>query len=221
MTCLSFPANDEIPLVLDTSVLINLHASTFGKEILQTIPNDILIPEIVSCELEHQTSRINGEYEFVHDLAASSTVTIAKLDDSQFKLFERLVTQSPSIDDGEAATIAIGAQHAALPVIDDKKGRQRAATELSDTPCIWSLDLFLHPRVKETFDGKSFAEAIYLALREGRMRVHEDHCDTVLNIIGHSKALNCTCLPGFKVRRLAWEKDAYPEPDETTSCPWL
>ena len=147
MTCLSSPVNDGTPLVLDTSVLINLHASTFGHKILQAIPNAILVPEIVSGELEHQTSRINGEHKFIHELAASSTVTIAKLDDSQFKLFERLVTQSPSIGDGEAATIAIGAQYSALPVIDDKKGRQQSAAVLSVAPPIWSLDLFLHPRV--------------------------------------------------------------------------
>ncbi len=58
------------PLVLDTSVLINLHACKYGERILAAIPSQILVPEIVAGELEHETSRTNGEHGFLYSLVA-------------------------------------------------------------------------------------------------------------------------------------------------------
>jgi len=57
MTISSSLMNDETPLVLDTSVLINLHACTYGERILSALPHGIVIPQIVANELEHETSR--------------------------------------------------------------------------------------------------------------------------------------------------------------------
>jgi hypothetical protein len=49
-------------------------------------------------------------------------------------------------------------------------------------------------------------DAIYLALRDGRMRIHESHCDDVVSIIGAQRALNCKSLPGYKVRQERWQE---------------
>ena len=68
MSCSSSLSDITNPLVLDTSVLINLHACKYGERILAAIPNDILVPEIVAGELEHETSRRNGEHDFLYSL---------------------------------------------------------------------------------------------------------------------------------------------------------
>jgi hypothetical protein len=87
MSCSSSLTDIADPLVLDTSVLINLHACTYGERILMAIPNDILVPEIVAGELEHQTSRKNGEYGFLRALVASEFVTLTKLTDVEYEVF--------------------------------------------------------------------------------------------------------------------------------------
>ncbi|WP_292531769.1 hypothetical protein [Methylocystis sp.] len=52
MSCSSSLTDNQRPLVLDTSVLINLHACTYGERILTAITNDILVPQIVAGELK-------------------------------------------------------------------------------------------------------------------------------------------------------------------------
>jgi len=37
--------------------------------------------------------------------------------------------------------------------------------------------------------------ALYLALRVGRMRIPEEHCDEVVKLIGIERAKECSCLP--------------------------
>lgn len=109
MSCSSSLIDIVDPLILDTSVLINLHACKYGERILTAIPNDVVVPEIVAGELEHETSRRNGEHHFLHGLMTDGIVTLATMTDAEYEIFGDLTTASPSLDDGEAATIAIAA----------------------------------------------------------------------------------------------------------------
>lgn len=205
MICLSSLADDRAPLVLDTSVLINLHACTVGEQILAAIPNDIAVPDIVVRELGHETSRINGERQFLADLLARQQVRQLALDDEGWAVFEKLTTSRPSLGDGEAATIAIAATSAHQPVIDDAKGRKRTEALLRNKSAAWSLDLLAHPCVQEGLGYAGCIQAVYLALKEGRMRIDEERCDAVVKLIGVERALQCPSLPGFKARRKGWE----------------
>lgn len=205
MTYSSPIINDLRPLVLDTSVLINLHASRHGVSVLTALPNAILIPTIVITELENETSKSNGEHKFIQNLLSSGKVQSADLRDEEYKVYEQLVSAAPSIDDGEAATIAIAASQRIIPIIDERKGRRQAQTLCSGQMPGWSLDLFLHTHVIAHLGDIDSADALYLALREGRMRIHEDHCDHVVNIIGSHRALECNSLPGYKTKRQQWQ----------------
>jgi predicted nucleic acid-binding protein len=206
MTYSSSLANDLTPLVLDTSVLINLHASTHGDRILGAFPNNILVPGIVAAELDHETSKTNGEYRFINGLAATGKVQIVSFDDREYEVFNSLVSGSSSLGDGEAATIAIASCRGHVPIIDERKGRQQAQTLLSGKSPGWSLDLFCHPQILKELGKKESIDALYLALRDGRMRIHEDHCDHVVSLIGVQRALDCHSLPGYKFRKQQWQK---------------
>jgi predicted nucleic acid-binding protein len=107
MTYSSCLANNLTPLILDTSVLINLHASMYGARILTALPNELLVPQIVSDELEHETSVINGERRFLEELISGQKVQVPAMANDEYAVFEKLVSGSPTLDDGEAATIAI------------------------------------------------------------------------------------------------------------------
>ncbi len=68
----------------------------------------------------------------------------------------------------------------------------------------WSLDILVHPAVQSGLVGDGYIEAVYLALREGRMRIDEERCDAVVQLIGFERAITCNSLPGFKKRRSSW-----------------
>ena len=197
--------DDSRPLVLDTSVLINLHACTYGERILRTVPNDILVPRIVANELEHETSRKNGGHSFLHGLIGDGEVTLIDMMEKEYALFSALTAGPSSLDDGEAATIAVAITRNLYCLIDEKKGRARAMVSMYRKDLAWSLDLLRHPQVVIALGPIQAVDALYMALRDGRMRIHEDHCDHVVNIIGPKRALNCRSLPGYKVRCLKWQ----------------
>ncbi len=210
MTYSSFPTDNSTPLVLDTSVLINLHASRRGDRILDSLPNEIVVPEVVRSELEHETSDAKGGRQFIQHLVATRRVRLVVLNECEYRLFGSLVSGSPSLGDGEAATIAIAARRNHFPIVDERKGRQQAQRCLSGKHPGWSLDLFRHPRAVVSLGTAQAADAVYLALRDGRMRVHEDDCDIVVSIIGVRRALECTSLPSYKRRRVHWMASIEP-----------
>ncbi len=204
MTYSSSLAGDLTPLVLDTSVLINLHASRSGDRILEALPNDVLVPEIVAAELERETAKTKGKQQFFRNLVARCNVGLIALNDCEYQVFGSLVSGSPSLGDGEAATIAIAVVRRHRPIIDERQGRLRVNADFSVESPGWSLDIFRHPRVVAALGAIDAANALYLALRDGRMRIHENHCDHVVSIIGLQRALECNSLPRYKVRRDHW-----------------
>lgn len=186
------------PLVLDTSVLINLHACTYGEKVLQALPNDIVIPSTVAEELEKETSRKSGERNFLTSMATKKALTVADMTDDEYELFGNLVSGPPSLGDGEAATIVIATTRALHPVIDERKGRTCAAAPPLSLQPSWSLDLLDHPSVVKSLGDQAAQDAIYFALRDGRMRIPAERSDAVIAKIGLRRALDCSSLPGFK-----------------------
>ena len=200
-------ANDLTSLVLDTSVLINLHASRHGGRILDSLPNEILVPGIVVAEFQRDTSRAQGQHQFIQELIAARKVRVATLSEAEYQVFDRLASGSPSLGDGEAATIAVATHRLLLPVIDDQRGRLQAQASCPGKRPAWSLDFFRHPAVVADLGTACASDALYLALRDGRMRIHEDHCDFVVRIIGVQQALECTSLPKYRERRDLWKTE--------------
>jgi predicted nucleic acid-binding protein len=206
MTCLSCLSDDRTPLVPDTSVLINLHASSFGEQVLAAIPNQIIIPTIVVRELDHETSHANGENGFIQRLISHGVVSVIELDDAAYQIYDTLIQSTGSLDDGEASTIAIASSGGFIPVIDERKGRARATSLMDGRAPAWSLDLLVHPSVQEALPNGGHIEAVHLALREGRMRIQEEHCESVAEMIGLDRAINCTSLPNHKARKKRWAR---------------
>lgn len=206
------------PLILDTSVVINLHASTWGAQILRALPNVMVVPELVAAELEHETSKGNGEHQFVQALATGGIVERSELTDREYVLYEEMVTGGNSLGDGEAAAIAMAAERNHIAVIDERRGRKLARQLLPVGRMAWSVDLILHPIVAKGLGRKAQTEAVYLALRDGRMRVHDDHCDQVVGLIGVRRALKCTSLPGFRHRRHSWKQATAGTSNDHSEC---
>ena len=94
--------------------------------------------------------------------------------------------------------IAIAKSRNAQPVIDDGKGRARVSELLPACVPGWSLDLILHPTVLSALGENDTADALYLALGVGRMRIPAESLESVISRIGRERASKCTCLPGYK-----------------------
>jgi predicted nucleic acid-binding protein len=208
MTCSSSLSETLTPIVPDTSVLINLHACSFGEQVLRSIPNEIVVPDVVVTELDHETSRANGENDFVQNFISQGIIQVASLDDGAYRIFETLIASPGSLDDGEAATIAVAATQGLVPVIDERRGRARAEAVMNGKFPAWSLDLLVHPAVQAGLPGGAYIDAVYMALSEGRMRIDEERCDAVVALIGIERAGRCTSLPGFRLRRQIWAGQA-------------
>ena len=198
MTYSSSLTDNRRPLVLDTSVLINLYACAYGDRILAAIPNDIIVPHVVACELRQETSRNEGERDFLRGLVASGRAMIDEMTEEETTVFANLTSCSPSLGDGEAATIAIAAERHFVPVIDDGKGRSLAIHVQSGREPGWSLDLFRHASVTSTLGGTAAVDALYLALRDGRMRVPAETTEYIIGLLGSERAMDCTCLPDYQ-----------------------
>lgn len=187
-------------LIIDTSVVINLHACTYGAEILSSIPNEVLIPEVVAAELDNERSRRTGEHAFLNSLVDAGSVQIANLTEAEYKVYEELVSGSPSLDDGEAATVAVAAARKLFPIIDDKKGRNGALSRMAKEEPGWSLDLFRHSSVILKLGEDQALEALFRSLRDARMRIPPERTEEVIALIGVDRAKECKCLPGYKDR---------------------
>ena len=191
----SLVSSPLIQLVVDTSVLVNLHACTFGKQILAALPNKKLVTQIAVEELSPGTD----ERGFLDDLVKANLIELALLTDPEYELYEKLIT---TLDDGESATIALAITRQVFPFIDERKGRARACSIQPSLEPGWSLDLFRHPEVLVQLGSPLDTDALFLALKEGRMRIPEDRTDEVISLIGTQRAVECVCLPGYKKRFL-------------------
>jgi len=187
-------------LVLDASVVINLHATGCASRILDAIPNPIVILEVVLRELE--TGRVKGrtDADMVGDLVKNGRVKLAALSPDCESNFLALVAGSgaATLDDGEAATIAWSVAYGGIPIIDEKKGSAICRERFPHLQLGTTIDIFAHERVQSGFVEGDLADAIFNALTLARMRVHEKDIAWVIRMIGQERASLCNSLPRSK-----------------------
>ncbi len=160
-------------LVLDTSVIINLGFCRIGNQILQVIDNRFVITNRVAFEI---VGAVKGSIhapskKFKQELVDANILSVINLSLEEATFSDYLTKMQDSIDDGEASTIALAAQRGFVPVIDEKRGRARASIELSNSTVGRSLDVILHPTVRSHFDESEVQEAVYFAMKNGRMHI--------------------------------------------------
>ncbi len=189
----SLLTDQSLAWVLDTSVAINLCASTFGLQILSAFANPVVMARIAAEELKQGTTGRT----FLEQLLEAELITISELTDAEYDVFGEL---SLTVDDGEAATIAIAKCRSFFPFIDDQKGRSKTSSAIAGLEPGWSLDLFRHPAVISTLGKPAEEDAVFLALKEGRMRIPSSRVDEVIDIIGRDRAALCISIPNYKAR---------------------
>jgi len=183
----------KMPLVVDTSVLISIHSCGQGERIFSTIPNPIIVPKVVADEFQRGTE----DKLFLPKLISSNVVLVEETTEEEDETYLELLK---SLDDGESATIAIAFHRKFLPIIDERKGRTKAIELDAKLIPGWSLDLFQHPAIGKLLGEYKNIELIFLALRDSHMRIPEEKADEIINLLGESRARECTCLPSYNRR---------------------
>jgi predicted nucleic acid-binding protein len=193
----TFLTDPVIPLVADTSTVINLIATGCARTILGALPNPIVVVDVILGELDTGRSRGRVHADRFQEIIDAGHVGIVSLSDTGWMHFEMLVAgvAQETLDDGEAATIAYAAEHGAVAILDEKKGTRICASRFPALNSISTVDVLLHPKVRESLGDGALADAVFSALRDARMAVFPHHLNDVMRLIGPERASQCPSLP--------------------------
>ena len=190
-------SDDDFPLVIDTSVSINLAATGIGAKLLTAIRRPAIVVQAVVDELETGGQRgqiVLAEIERWH---RDGLLSIAALHDGAHEAFERLISGSTNetLDDGEAATMAHALSIAGIAVLDDAKANRLAAQHYPDLRLATSVDLIVNDLTVASLGTPSLADAVFAALTGARMRVPQPNLAVVIELLGPDRLAQCHSLP--------------------------
>ncbi len=187
----------SIPIVVDTSVCINVNATGYAMGILAALPHDLLMVDIVSQELTNGRCKGRTDADHTLGLIEAGLLKIVRLGEVGLCHFEQLVSgrAEQTVDDGEAATIAFAIETQAIALIDERKATRICAERFNGLSVASTVDLFAHPDVQRSLGQEALMEAVFSALQKARMSVQSHHLDWVVNLIGPERAARCRSLP--------------------------
>ena len=194
LCCLDDPS---VPLILDTSVAININSTGCAARLLAALPHECFLVDVVVDELSQGYSNPSRATEVPSIWMARSPLKFVQLGERGLREFERLVSGDSvnTLDDGEAATISYAIQEGAAAIIDEQKAHRICSQRFPRLSSGSSLDIFAHPAVEEELGHQGLADAIYHALMNARMSVLAHHRDWVVSLIGRTRAAECRSLP--------------------------
>lgn len=187
----------EPPLVADASVWINLVAGGRAVDVLRALPQPTIIPSIALSELERGRDKGRSAHAGVMPLIAAGYVTVIDLPEEAEDVYLNLVAgrASQTLDDGEAATLALALHLNATALIDERKAICIAATRFPVLTIATTADLLLSTQVRTVLDAGQLADALFASLMEARMRVPDHLLDEVCACLGSDRTRLCLSLP--------------------------
>lgn len=196
MTRLSCLVDPTIHIVADASVAINLNATRRSEDILDSLPNRVLIVDEVSLELEGGRRSGNDDADALSILVSTNRIEIVRLGEVGLQQFRELTVGSASetLDDGEASTIGYAIEHEAIAMIDERKAIRICAERFPALQIGCTVDILAHPNVQASLGLDGLGDAVFNALYHGRMRVLPHHVKWVVDAVGVDRAADCSSL---------------------------
>ena len=189
---------DHLLLVIaDASVMINLNATGCAAAILDALIFRVAVTDVVATELDEDRRSGRNDAALLNELTTTGRVAILPLDDAAAHIFGGLVagTAAETLDDGEAASIAVAATRGAIVAIDERKARRICVRRFPGLRLLSTVDLLLHDDVAGKLGRDAQSNAVFRALQTARMRVLPEHVDRVVQLIGMDRARRCPSLP--------------------------
>lgn len=196
-TSVSCLAEIADPLVLDTSVVVNLNATGFADRILSAIPTKTFVPTPVLHELKRGIHMGYSDATDLRELLRQGLVETMNLPRHTESEYISLVSGSAasSLGDGEAATIVSARAHSAWAAIDERKARKICSEHYKELRIASTVDILAHPKVISAMTDFEFSTALLAALEVANMQVQKHHMDWVVAKIDPGRIGNCLSLP--------------------------
>src|SRR5581483_7333557 len=181
----------------DASVVINLNATGCGAAVLRALPNRLMLTDAVVAELRTDARSGRDDAKLVRSLIDTGLANVTAVADLKGPHFETLVAgpAAETLDDGEAATIALALESNAA-ISDDRKAVALCARKFPKLIVASTIDLLAHDMVAAVIGRSGLADAVFAALKGARMRVPEHHEQWILRLIGETRAISCASLRG-------------------------
>lgn len=185
----------DSPLVFDASALINIAATGYHYEILEALGTMNILEEVVRNEISSE-SRFSERTKIFDRLIGSPVLSVVSMDNHEASRFINFVMapEPDSLDDGEAATLAVASNINGIAVIDEKKGCRIAASTTPKINTITTPHLFKWISDQENFPTIPVDEILYNALSFARMRVPIELEEWVAGHLSPSQICGCTSL---------------------------
>lgn len=168
----------HMPVILDVSAIINLNGTGCAATILRAIAHEMIVPEEVAFELDDGVQNGRRDADQLRELITADLVRRAVLGVAGKSIFEELTIGASveTLDDGEAATIALAAELGGAAIVDEIKGRRVGGLKQPKVPLIGSIEMFAQADVQKAL-GLRLADAIFGALAQARMHVLPEYHD--------------------------------------------
>jgi predicted nucleic acid-binding protein len=193
----NFLTDPRSVLVADASVVINLNATACARTIIGALPNGLVVTENACLELEAGAKNGHDDARQLRELIDMGLVRCAQLGVAAAPVYETLIDGSAfrTLDDGEAATIALAVELGGVALIDERKARSLCASAFPGLIVSCTAELLLHGTVAVALGAQGQIDALVSALTLARMRVPLEHLAQVMGLIGTERAAMCASLP--------------------------
>lgn len=191
-----FSGNVSADLVVDTSVIINLNATGRAADIVRAFGVTLRASAVVRDELIADRFSARNDADMAAALMNEELLEFVELNDEGERIFASLVSGSAAetLDDGEAATLAVGAVLGHTVVIDERKAQRIAAERFAGMQIIATADILCSERVVTNLGAEQVRDLIFNSLAGARMFVPERHHGLVIDLLG-ARAVECYSLP--------------------------
>ncbi len=190
------------PFAADASVVINLIATGVAQTILDALPNRFVVTGDVVQETGHgrrQGRRGNDTFAALVETGRAEIVALDVPASHTSDSLTKGVFGKP-LGNGEASTIAWAAAHDAVVLVDERAANQVCARHFGALAVGSSVGMLAHDAVGAALGRAGLADAVFNALRHGRMQVPSHSTEWVVEMIGPERAVQCRSLPE-RVRR--------------------
>jgi predicted nucleic acid-binding protein len=184
-------------LVADTSFWINLAATADPADILRALPAPVILAEAALDDLRRGQARGWQSVEVVEMLLAAGHTRVEALPPPALPAFAGMVAgdAADTLDDGEAATLALAHAVGGIAIVDERKGRRLSATRFPRLVLTYTVELLLSPAVEGVLGPSRVSDAVFAALNLARMNVPAEMIAAVIGLIGAERAQLCPSLP--------------------------
>ncbi|MFO8040230.1 MAG: hypothetical protein R6U67_12365 [Sodalinema sp.] len=172
---------DHSHIVLDACCLLNISASGQFTSILESIPTQAVVTEVVRerelitlTNLQDQESQGKSNIiEFEKSIANELLLVVDFESEREEELFINYVAEMK--DDGESATLAIGVNRGWAIATDDRKAISFAKTQSDSLKIFSSLDIIKNWADRRKVSQPQLREVLTAIRVQGRYIPHKNH----------------------------------------------